>query len=148
MFFAVALETVTLAEALKAAGYATGLFGNWHLSGEPNTLPTQQGFEMQVNNHQPVFPGDSGDAYIENKKTGSLYGVRNTYKALARDNEWTTLRLHVQGPRVRIHVNGTLVVGGCVLDQTQLPTVQAPWTGWWETCSSDSLYYRDQRRLL
>ena len=72
--------------------------------------PTQQGFEMQVNNHQPVFPGDSGATYIENKKTGSLYGIRNAYKALARDNEWFTLKLRVQGPRVRIHVNDTLVV--------------------------------------
>ena len=65
---------------------------------------------MQVNNHQPHFPGDTGAAYIENKKTGSLYGIRNAYKALARDNEWFTLKLRVQGPRVRIHVNDTLVV--------------------------------------
>ena len=68
-----------------------------------------QGFEMQ-NNHQPHFPGDTGATYIENKKTGSLYGVRNAYKALARDNEWFTLRLRVQGPNVRIHVNDALVV--------------------------------------
>jgi 3-keto-disaccharide hydrolase len=77
----------------------------WQDSGWP-----AQGFEMQVNNHQPHFAGDSGDAYIENKKTGSLYGIRNTYKALARDNEWFTLKLRVQGPRVRIHVNESLVV--------------------------------------
>jgi hypothetical protein len=69
-----------------------------------------QGFEMQVNNHQPHVPGDSGATYIENKKTGSLYGIRNAYKALARDNEWFTLKLRVQGPRVRIHVNDTPVV--------------------------------------
>jgi hypothetical protein len=77
----------------------------WQDSGWP-----AQGFEMQVNNHQPHFPGDSGATYIENKKTGSLYGIRNAYKALARDNEWFTLRLRVQGPRVRIQVDDTLVV--------------------------------------
>ena len=76
----------------------------WQDSGWP-----VQGFEMQ-NNHQPHFPGDTGATYIENKKTGSLYGVRNAYKALARDNEWFTLRLRVQGPNVRIHVNDALVV--------------------------------------
>jgi 3-keto-disaccharide hydrolase len=65
---------------------------------------------MQVNNHQPHFPVDTGATYIENKKTGSLNGIRNAYKALARDNEWFTLKLRVQGPRVRIHVNDTLVV--------------------------------------
>src|SRR5688500_2462759 len=65
----------------------------WQDSGWP-----VQGFEMQVNNHQPHFPGDSGATYIENKKTGSLYGIRNAYKALARDNEWCTLKLQVQGP--------------------------------------------------
>jgi Domain of Unknown Function (DUF1080) len=77
----------------------------WQDSGWP-----VQGFEMQVNNHQPHFPGDGGATYIENKKTGSLYGIRNAYKALARDNEWFMLKLRVQGPRVRIHVNDTLVV--------------------------------------
>jgi hypothetical protein len=69
-----------------------------------------QGFEMQVNNRQPEFAGDSGDPYVENKKTGSLYGIRNAYKAMARDNEWFTLRLRVQGPRIVIHVNDALVV--------------------------------------
>jgi arylsulfatase A-like enzyme len=41
-----ALENVTVAEALKAAGYTTALFGKWHLSGEPRTQPTQQGFDV------------------------------------------------------------------------------------------------------
>lgn len=37
---------VTLAEVLKSAGYATGMFGKWGL-GEPDTtgLPTRQGFD-------------------------------------------------------------------------------------------------------
>ena len=95
-------------EVLTHTGANSGVY--FHTAWVDKGWPTQQGFEMQVNNHQPVFPGDSGAAYIENKKTGSLYGIRNAYKALARDNEWFTLRLRVQGPRVRIHVNDTLVV--------------------------------------
>jgi hypothetical protein len=77
----------------------------WQDTGWPST-----GFEMQVNNTQPPFAGDTGNAYREYKKTGSLYGIRNTYRALARDGEWFTLRLRVEVPRVTIHVNDVLVV--------------------------------------
>lgn len=48
-----ALENVTLAEALRAAGYATGLFGKWHLSGEPGTKPTAQGFDVWFDPRHP-----------------------------------------------------------------------------------------------
>ena len=95
-------------EVFAHTGANSGVY--FHTAWVDKGWPTQQGFEMQVNNHQPVFPGDTGAAYVENKKTGSLYGVRNAFKALARDNEWFTLKLHVQGPRVRIRVGDTLVV--------------------------------------
>jgi len=39
------LEEVTLAEVLKEAGYATGLFGKWHLGG-PKFGPDKQGFDV------------------------------------------------------------------------------------------------------
>lgn len=35
----------TLAEVLKRAGYATGIFGKWHLGDQPAFLPTRQGFD-------------------------------------------------------------------------------------------------------
>jgi hypothetical protein len=94
-------------EVLAHTGANSGVY--FHTAWLDKGWPTQ-GFEMQVNNTQPIFPGDSGDPYRENKKTGSLYGIRNTYKALARDNAWFTLKLRVQGPRVRIHVGDVLVV--------------------------------------
>ena len=38
-------EEVTIAEVLKAAGYATGCIGKWHLGDQPGMLPTDQGFD-------------------------------------------------------------------------------------------------------
>jgi len=35
----------TIAEVLKTAGYATGMFGKWHLGDQPSHLPTNQGFD-------------------------------------------------------------------------------------------------------
>lgn len=35
----------TIAELLKAKGYATGIFGKWHLGSRPEFLPLQQGFD-------------------------------------------------------------------------------------------------------
>lgn len=39
------LEQVTLPELLRDAGYATGMFGKWHLGG-PGFGPTDQGFDV------------------------------------------------------------------------------------------------------
>ena len=41
------MEEVTLAEALKANGYRTGIFGKWHL-GNDQAGPLNQGFDVQV----------------------------------------------------------------------------------------------------
>jgi arylsulfatase A-like enzyme len=40
-----ALEEVTLAEVLKAAGYRTALFGKWHLGAHRDFGPKKQGFD-------------------------------------------------------------------------------------------------------
>jgi len=36
---------LTIAEILKARGYATGIFGKWHLGDAPQFLPTRHGFD-------------------------------------------------------------------------------------------------------
>ncbi|NND98176.1 MAG: sulfatase-like hydrolase/transferase, partial [Pirellulaceae bacterium] len=40
-------EEVTLAEAFKKQGYATGIFGKWHLGGE-GSMPTDHGFDLHI----------------------------------------------------------------------------------------------------
>jgi len=42
------LEKVTLAQALKKAGYATGMFGKWHLGNGPEHHPSQRGFDEAI----------------------------------------------------------------------------------------------------
>ncbi|MFT6881023.1 MAG: arylsulfatase A-like enzyme [Arcticibacterium sp.] len=44
----IADEEVTIAEMLKEKGYATGIFGKWHLGHEKQFLPLQHGFDEYV----------------------------------------------------------------------------------------------------
>jgi arylsulfatase A-like enzyme len=38
-------DEITIAEILKARGYATGMVGKWHLGDQPEFLPTRHGFD-------------------------------------------------------------------------------------------------------
>jgi hypothetical protein len=89
-------------EVRARAGANSGFY--FHTAYQADDWPAQ-GFEVQVDNSQKEHEG-----YLENKLTGSLYGIRNVYKALAKDDEWFTLHITVQKPRVQIRVNDTLVV--------------------------------------
>jgi arylsulfatase A-like enzyme len=60
------LQTVTLAQILKSAGYATGIFGKWHLGDEAAYRPNRRGFdEMFIHGCGGIgqtYPGTCGDA--------------------------------------------------------------------------------------
>lgn len=51
--------TLTLAGALRAAGYATGLFGKWHLAGPDGAAPDRMGFDT-VFDPRPANPNAPG----------------------------------------------------------------------------------------
>lgn len=57
--------TVTLAEVLRGAGYATGIFGKWHLGDEPEYQPDRRGFdEVFIHGAGGIgqtYPGSCGD---------------------------------------------------------------------------------------
>jgi hypothetical protein len=75
-----------------------------------------KGYELQVINSNPeAQPGQ----YIEHKMTGSIYAIRNVWKAPVNDNEWFNYRIVVQGKTIRTFINGDLTA-----DYTE-PT--APW---------------------
>jgi len=54
---ALPLATVTVAEALKAAGYATGYVGKWHLGNAPRFQPDRQGYDFSAVINGPHLPG-------------------------------------------------------------------------------------------
>jgi hypothetical protein len=59
-----------------------------------------KGFEVQVNN---TYPGDP-------RRTGSLYEVADNAGEVARDNEWFTQHIIVQGATIIVKVNEKEVV--------------------------------------
>ena len=42
-------RAVTMGDLFKGAGYATAIFGKWHLGKEPQSLPTAHGFDEFYN---------------------------------------------------------------------------------------------------
>ena len=85
------------AEVLTRPGANSGVY--FHTAYQDKDWPSQ-GFEVQVNN---TATGEGG--YRENKKTGSLYGLRNVHKQLVPDDQWFTLRIQVRGRSVKVWVN-------------------------------------------
>jgi arylsulfatase A len=51
------LEEVTLAEALREAGYRTASIGKWHLGSEPFSLPEHHGFDVNIAGNAHGAPG-------------------------------------------------------------------------------------------
>lgn len=60
------LKTTTLVQVLKSAGYATGIFGKWHLGDEDAYQPDKRGFdEVFIHGAGGIgqsYPGSCGDA--------------------------------------------------------------------------------------
>jgi arylsulfatase A-like enzyme len=56
------LAEVTLAEALKEAGYATGFIGKWHLGGE-GFGPLRQGFDINLGGYEKGSPNSYFSPY-------------------------------------------------------------------------------------
>lgn len=90
------------AEVRTEPGANSGIY--FHTASQAEGFP-EQGFEAQINNTAKLH----GD-YLELKRTGSLYSLRNTYRAPARDREWFTMRVVVRGRRIQIRVDDLLTV--------------------------------------
>jgi arylsulfatase A-like enzyme len=58
------LEKIVIAEALKAAGYATGFIGKWHIGDPPDAGPRQQGFDVNIGGYGAGNPGGWQGGYF------------------------------------------------------------------------------------
>jgi arylsulfatase A-like enzyme len=92
------LDEITIAELLKGQGYATGIFGKWHLGDQPEYLPTKQGFDeyfgipysldihpYHPNNdffHFPPLPLYEGNKIIEKDPDADYLTQRVTQHAI------------------------------------------------------------------
>lgn len=65
----------------------------------------ERGYEVQINNTH-IGGGD----YRELKKTGSLYGIRNSYKTYVKDSVWFNVHFIVQNKHVLVEIDGRKIV--------------------------------------
>jgi len=92
------------AEVMTSPGANSGIYVHtkWQGPGWP-----EAGYEIQVINSNP--PAEKMNGYIEYKMTGSIYAVRNTWVAPAKDNEWFNYRIRVVGKTIQTFINDRLI---------------------------------------
>lgn len=83
------------ADVMTTPGSNSGLY--IHTQYQASDWP-KKGYEIQIN----VSHGDP-------KKSGGLYGIKDCLDPPAKDNEWYTQEVTVQGKRITSKINGKLI---------------------------------------
>ena len=84
------------ADVMTAPKANSGIY--FHTEYQESGWP-RKGYEVQVN-----------QTHSDPKKSSGLYGVKDVYEAPAKDNEWYTQEIIVQGKRIITKVNGKVIV--------------------------------------
>jgi arylsulfatase A-like enzyme len=77
-------RVVTMADALKAAGYVTGHFGKWHISGKDGTTPEKQGFDVSFES----MGGEEGEHAGSKKEEGSSSDPKSVFALTRKAGEF------------------------------------------------------------
>ena len=93
-------------EVMTRPGANSGVY--FHTAWQDEGWPAR-GYEVQVNNSQS-----------DPKRTAGLYGIKDNYQAPAKDGVWFTLRIRVEGRRIR-----TFVDDKSIIDYTQPTATRA-----------------------
>jgi hypothetical protein len=91
-------------DVMTSPGANSGIYVHTKL--QPDGWPAA-GYELQVINSNP--PAEQMGGYIEHKMTGSIYAVRNTWVAPAKDDEWFNYRIRVVGKTIQTFINDRLI---------------------------------------
>src|SRR6476646_4590637 len=86
-------QNITIAEALKPLGYATGQFGKNHLGDRDEFLPTAHGFDEFFGNlyHLNAEEEPENEDYPKDPEFRKKYGPRGVLKCKATDKDDTTV---------------------------------------------------------
>jgi hypothetical protein len=95
------------AEVMTTPGSNSGIY--FHTEYQEKSWPAK-GYEVQVNN-----------SHSDWRRTGSLYAIQDVREVVAKDNEWFTEHIIVQGKHVVIKVNDKVLV-----DYTEPENVERP----------------------
>jgi arylsulfatase A-like enzyme len=84
------LDKITIAQALKKAGYATAMFGKWHLGLDAQHRPASRGFDEAI---------ESSGQHFDFKTTPPVSYPKGTYLAdFLTDKAEDFIRRHKNGP--------------------------------------------------
>jgi hypothetical protein len=92
------------ADVMTRPGANSGMY--FHTEYRETGWP-RKGYEVQVNN-----------THSDWRKTGSLYGIKDIRESPAKDNEWFTQHIIVDGRQVTVIVNGRTVLEYIVAEET------------------------------
>ena len=81
-----ALEEVTIAEALKEGGYSTFYTGKWHLGGKAFS-PDKQGFDEYYDPHHDPSKGSPGKGRTTGRKHATIDLTRETKSFIRRNRD-------------------------------------------------------------
>ncbi len=99
------------ADVMTTPGSNSGIY--FHTAYQEGGWPSK-GYEVQVNN-----------SHTDPKRTAGLYSVQDVFDPPAKDGEWFTMQIVVQGKRVTTTVNGKLLVDYTEPEGVQRPTDMA-----------------------
>ena len=99
------------ADVMTTPGSNSGMY--FHTEFQEGGWPAK-GYEVQVNN-----------SHTDPKRTGGLYAIKDVMEAPAKDNEWFTQHIIVNGKRVIVKVNNKTLVDYTEPDKPERPANMA-----------------------
>lgn len=100
-------EEVTLAEALKEAGYATGLIGKWHLGSQEEGWPDKHGFDVNLGGYHKGQPPSYFSPYkiptLEDGPAGEYLTDREAAEAVKFIEQHKASPFYLYMPHYAVH---------------------------------------------